>query len=305
MKRISVVTALFILLGCVIAPAPLGAVNKETLQLLQQVSMMQQQLRDLQDSQIKSNAIIQKLTEQILDQVTRISASIDDIKQSNQQTQAGIGNKVDSFAGNLQITQESLDDLKARITKLATDLAAMKGTMESIDSKIAASAPTTPPGASTDSSQVPAPAVVPPRPTQSPDTLYASALNDYTRGLYKLSMNEFQQYLKDFGDTPLAGNAQFYIGQIHYDQGKYRDAIAAYNLVVERYPDSNKTTMAIYKKGMALVKLNEKAAAAKEFRMLIARYPHAPEARLASQELSRISPRSGRAAGSRTSRRED
>ncbi len=303
MKKRIVPTILTVLLIACLVPTPLAAVNKETLQLLQQVSMIQQQLRDLQDSQIKSNAIIQKLTEQILDQVTRLSASVDDLKKSNAQTQAAIGNKVDSFVGNQQIVQENLDELKARLNKLATDLASIKSSVESIDAKIAASAPSGTSGAPGESTTVPLGGQTTAKPSQSPDNLYATALSDYTSGRYKLALGEFQQYLQYYGDTPLAGNAQFYIGQVYYDQGQFQSAIAAYNVVVERFPESNKLTQAIYKKGLALEKLEQRTAASKEFRMLVSRYPNSPEAKLAAQELAKLNPRSARAASSRTSRR--
>jgi len=301
LKRTTLFVSLLVMLaGCFVAK-PLLAVNKETLQLLQQVSAIQQQLRDLQDGQIKSNAILQKLTEQILDQVTRLSASIDDIKKSNSQTQAAVSAKVDSFAGNLQITQESLDELKARLTRLATDLAAMKTTVQSIDSKIGSSAPggtASPPDAS--QSGTPPTGMASATPPDSPDAIYASALSDYTSGRYKLALGEFQQYLKYYGTTPLAGNAQFYIGQIDFQQENYDDAISAFNVVIERYPEGSKITNAIYKKGLALEKLGQRSAAIKEFRMLLTRYPNSPEAKLAAEEVSKLGARTSGAASNRT-----
>jgi tol-pal system protein YbgF len=293
---------LILLTGCFWA-LPQYAVNKETVQLLQQVSAMQQQLRDLQDGQTKSNAILQKLTEQILDQMTRLSASIDDIKKSNAQTQAAVGANVDSLKGNLQITQESLDELKARLTKLATDVAALKTTVQSIDSKIASPAPTGVPAPS-DAGQAPSPTGPSTgTPPDSPDAIYASALSDYTSGRYKLALGEFQQYLKYYGTTPLAGNAQFYIGQIHFMQENYDDAISAFNVVIERYAEGTKVTQAIYKKGLALEKLGQKTSAIKEFRSLVNRYPNSPEAKLAAQELSKLGARTSGAAPSRTTPR--
>ena len=301
MKRKNIFFPVLILLTGFFWAPPQYAVNKETVQLLQQVSAMQQQLRDLQDGQTKSNAILQKLTEQILDQVTRLSASIDDIKKSNAQTQAAVSANVDSLKGNLQITQESLDELKARLTKLATDLAALKTTVQSIDSKIASPSPT---GAPTpgDSGQVAAPPTGPATgtPPDSPDAIYASALSDYTSGRYKMALGEFQHYLKYYGTTPLAGNAQFYIGQIHFMQENYDDAISAFNVVIERYAEGTKVTQAIYKKGLAMEKLGQKTSAIKEFRTLVNRYPNSPEAKLAAQELSKLGARTSGAATGRT-----
>lgn len=305
MKRTKFFFVLLILfVGCLLC-TPIRAVNKETLQLLQQVSMIQQQLRDLQDSQIKSNAIIQKLAEQILDQVTRLSASVDEIKKSNAQTQAAISSKVDAFGGNLQITQESLDELKARLTRLSNDLAAIKTTLQSIDSRVAAPTSASQPPAAAESSSAtpPGSGTTAASPPESPDTLYQSALADLSSGRDKLALGEFQQYLKYYGNTLLAGNAQFYIGQIYYMQGNYEDAIAAFNIVIEHYPDGNKVTDAIYKKGLSLEKLDQKSAAIKEFRTLLTRYPNSPNAKLAAQELSKLTSRSDRAAPNRTAQR--
>jgi tol-pal system protein YbgF len=283
---------------------PLPAANKETLQLLQQVSMIQQQLKDLQDSQTKSNAILQKLTEQIWDQVTRINAALDDLKKSNAQTQAAIGSKVDSFSGNLQITQESLDEIKARLDRVGTDLAAMKTAVQSLDSKIASPAPGNPstvPGDQGISSPTgsTASASTPPEP---PDQMYDSALRDYSGGRYKLALSGFQQFIKYYGNTPLAGNAQFWIGQIYFQQESYQAAVDAFNSVIERYPDGTKLTGSMYKKGLALEALGQKTAAIKEFRQILTRYPNSTEAKQAAQELSKLNQR-GATTSSRTASR--
>lgn len=301
MKPRAVVQAVLILIAMSLAAHPAWAVNKETLQLLQQVSAIQQQLRDLQDGQIKSNAIIQKLTEQILDQVTRLSASIDDIKKSNAQTQAAISSKVDSFAGNLQITQEGLDEIKARLTRLSTDLAGIKSTVQSIDSKLASGTPSSSTGTTGENaSAMPTQSPVTNAPPESPDVLYDTALKDYLSSRYKLAFDEFRQYLKYYPTTPLAGNAQFYIGHIYFLQERYEDAIREFNVVVERYSEGTKVTQAIYKKGQALVKLDQKSAAIREFRLILSRYPASQEAKLAAQELAKLSPPGGSAASRRT-----
>ncbi|MDD5542138.1 MAG: tol-pal system protein YbgF [Acidobacteriia bacterium] len=283
---------------------PLMAANKETLQLLQQVSMIQQQLKDLQDAQIKNDAIIQKLTEQILDQVTRLSGAVDDLKKSNSQTQAAIGNKVDSFTGNLQVTQEGLDELKARLDRLTTDVAALKTTLQSIDAKIPSQTPetATPTG---DQTAAPSTGKTPPAAAapQGPDLMYEAAMKDYSANRLKLALGGFQQFLKYYDNTPLAGNAHFWIGQIFYQQENYKSAIDAFNTVVERYPDSNKLTVSIYKKGMALEALGQKTAALKEFRMLISRYPNSPEAKQASQEVSKLNQRGATSSRTATRRR--
>jgi len=55
-------------------------------------------------------------------------------------------------------------------------------------------------------------------PAPSADTLYSNGLRDITSGKYDLARQEFQDYLKHYGDTDLASNAQFYLGEIAYSQ---------------------------------------------------------------------------------------
>ena len=67
-------------------------------------------------------------------------------------------------------------------------------------------------------------------------------------------MQGFQEYLRYYNNTELAPNAQFYIGQIHYDKTDFAPAVQAFDTVLEKYPENNKTADATYMKGMALLK---------------------------------------------------
>src|SRR5439155_1684707 len=84
-----------------------------------------------------------------------------------------------------------------------------------------ATSPVAPP----DSSAVPSGA-------PSADTLYSNGLRDITSGKYDLARSEFQDYLKYYGDTDLASNAQFYLGEIAYSQKNYDLAVAEYEKVL-------------------------------------------------------------------------
>jgi len=56
------------------------------------------------------------------------------------------------------------------------------------------------------------------------DVLYNNALRDYNSGNFQLASQEFGDYLKYYPNTDLAGNAQFYLGDVAYRQGNYEDA---------------------------------------------------------------------------------
>src|ERR1700736_5746134 len=108
----------------------------------------------------------------------------------------------------------------------------------------AAGTPTvgSPPGGSssppiTGNTIVPSP---PPSGMQAEGT-YTNAYRDYVGGNYDLAMQEFADYLKYFGTTQFAPNAQYYIGDIYYRRKDFDNAVQAFDAVLEHYQDNSKT----------------------------------------------------------------
>src|SRR5207249_8969864 len=122
----------------------------------------------------------------------------------------------------------------------------------------------------------------------SADTLYSNGLRDITSGKYDLARSEFQDYLKYYGETDLASNAQFYLGEIAYSQKKYDDAVAEYEKVLNNYPKSFKLAPARLKKGMALIELGQKPGGIRELREVVKRYPGTEEDRRARARLKEL-----------------
>jgi tol-pal system protein YbgF len=96
--------------------------------------------------------------------------------------------------------------------------------------------------------------------------LYANAMRDKDSGNYDIALQEFTDYLRYFGETASAPNAQYYIGEIYYNQKKFEQAQQAFDLVLEKYPNNDRTLDAMFMKGRTLVQLGEKADAVEEFR---------------------------------------
>jgi tol-pal system protein YbgF len=119
----------------------------------------------------------------------------------------------------------------------------------------------------------PAAAAVNDTPSMSASDLYANAQRDRQGGKLDLALQEFGDYVRWYGNTELAPNAQYYIASIHASQGDYDNAIREYDMVLEKYPDNNKTADAMYGKGVALARLGRRTDGAKEFQELIKRFP--------------------------------
>jgi tol-pal system protein YbgF len=256
---------------------PIFGVNKEELQMMQQLDALQQAVQNLQKTVDTQTAVLKTLIEQANDNVNTMKSAVTDSQGSIQQNLASSGNRFDAITTQMQALSESLEEAKARLSKLGEQMAQMQTILTTLPASNPA--PTGAPGA-------PAAPGAPPLPDA--DSLYTQGLSYYNGGRYDLSIQSFQDYLKYYKDTDRASNAQFYIGECYYSQHDYKDAIAAYDSCIEKYPTGNKAAAAQLKKGFSLLALDQKTAGIRELRSLVQRFPDSHEAELARQRLKKL-----------------
>jgi len=259
--------------------------SKEIIQMMTQLDNLQQEVQNLQGTVDTQTAVLKTLVQQTNDSVNAMKATITRLQDAEQRNLASTANRFDSMTGQVQELSSSLDETKGEIAKLSDQLAQTQKILETIN--------TPPPANTAAQGQSGAPAggsaaADGPPPVPDPNALYNSAYADYTQGQYPLVIQGFQQYLQNYGDTDLASNAQFYIGDAYYLQKKYKQAIQEYDKCIERYPKGNKIAAAYLKKGYALLALRDNAAGQRELLALLRRYPHSHEADLARDRLSRL-----------------
>jgi tol-pal system protein YbgF len=279
MKKHSLLVVLLVTGFAALTPSPAFGVAKEIVQLQTQVQALQDQMARMQQSFDERMGVMRNLVEQSTDNINRMGTAVENLQKGLQQQNNDASGKVDQVSGQIQALHDSLDELKARVTKLSQQIDAMNAARESL----AAQPPTGAPG---QTSTGPTP------PIQAPpaDVLYNNALRDYNAGKYQLAMQEFMDYLKFYGDTDLAGNAQFYIADIEFRQGDFQKAVQDYDRVLEKYPGGNKVPAAQLKKGFALLELGQRDAGSKELNSLIARFPRSIEASQARDRLRNLGP---------------
>ena len=103
-----------------------------------------------------------------------------------------------------------------------------------------------------------------------------------------MAAQEFGDYLKYYGTTDLASNAQFYVGELFFAQQQYDQAINAYSKVINNYPKSFKLAPAHLKRALALIALGEKNSGVSELRMVVKSYPGTDEERRAKAKLQEL-----------------
>ncbi|MYI98727.1 MAG: tol-pal system protein YbgF, partial [Gemmatimonadetes bacterium] len=118
-----------------------------------------------------------------------------------------------------------------------------------------------------------------------PGELYDLALRDYQRGNYDVAVRQFTQYIEYFPDSDLADDARFYIGDCYYTQSLYTQALDAYEMLLDAYPDSNKVPAVLLKIAFIKVARKEPSEARSYLERVIGEFPDAEEAQLARMRL--------------------
>ena len=135
--------------------------------------------------------------------------------------------------------------------------------------------------------------------TGSPSTLWAapSQVQDTSRHLYDRVMEEFKHrdyeaalagfrlFLELHGQTSLAANAQYWVGECQYRMGRYKEALKAFYNVVSYYPLSPKLAASTLKIGQTYTKLKDQEKARMMFERVVDQYPDSPEAEVARKAL--------------------
>jgi tol-pal system protein YbgF len=279
--------------GALLGPAPAGAVAREIIELQTGVNQLIQGQQTMQTAITENAAVQRTLIQQSLDSVNKLSAQMSSVEKITQDHAASSGARLDTMGTQVQGLSDNVADLQARLGKLDQKLTDIQNGLQNIDSKLASPAPSAPPAATASPMSAPPsqPAAAPSpmaaiaQPPASADVLYSNGLRDVNGKHYDLATQEFQDYLKYYGETDLASNAQFYLGEIAFMQNQYQPALDAYNKVIEKYPKSFKTASARMRKGYCLAELGQKAAAIRELRAVVRLYQGTDEAKRSAAKL--------------------
>jgi len=290
------------LAGSLVGPRPALAVAREIIELQRDVTALLQGQKELQTQMTQDHTVQKTLIEQSSDNVSKLNSTMSSLEKSVQDVQANSGARLDTMSTQVQGLSDNLEEIKSRLGKLNQQLVDLQNSVQNIDARISGGAPATSPSTGSPSPNGTAPPnygggsslqpvaspAAPSGPPPSADTLYSNGLRDITSGKYDLARTEFQDYLRFYGDTDLASNAQFYLGEIAYSQHQYDLAVQEYDKVLSSYPKSFKLAPARLKKGMALLEVGQKNPGVKELREVVKRYPGTEEERRARAKLKEL-----------------
>jgi TolA-binding protein len=283
------------LLAVVIASTPVRAhaVSKEIIELQTQVQQLLDMVQRIQSTLDQRFGVLQNLAQQTADQAKQMSTTVNELQQKLNTQNEAVGGKVDTVSGQVQSLNDSVDELKTRIAKLDKTVQDLQAQLQTLQTQPQAATmpggsptgavPGSGPGGGGMTPSAPAMSQTPPL-----KETFQSGMRDYNAGKYDLATGEFQDVLHYYPLDDLAGTAEFYLGEIAYQQKHFDDAVNAYNLVLEGFSGNPKAPAAQLHKGLALLAMNKKEAGIHELRLLIQRHPRTPEAAGARTKLNAL-----------------
>ena len=120
------------------------------------------------------------------------------------------------------------------------------------------------------------------------DRLYARAKQEYDAKNYEVAAVLFKQLLRDHPESPLAGNAQYWLGETFYAQRQYEAAIVAFDEVIQKYGDNAKVPASILKQGYAFAALDDSRNARFFLEQVQRKFPDSDEAKQAGDKLKTL-----------------
>jgi tol-pal system protein YbgF len=117
---------------------------------------------------------------------------------------------------------------------------------------------------------------------------YDAAFAALKGGDYAKAIAGFKGLVASYPQSPLASNAQYWLGEAYYVTHDYPNAITAFQAVTAQWPDSRKAPDALVKIGFTQAALGKNGDARVTLESVLQRYPGTEAAQLATERLKRL-----------------
>jgi tol-pal system protein YbgF len=222
--------------------------------LRNEITLLERQIRSMQESMDRSGGQTSTL-------LTQISDNVNAIRQAQGRVAEAAGSAIKEVDG----IGEKLSATNQRIDRISEQIALLRKLVENLP-------------------KLPTFSEINPG---NPDQLFAAAYGDYSRGNYELALSEFRQYVESYPTSEMADNAQYWIGEVLAAEDQCGLAIPEYDKVITTFAKGDKVPAARLAKGKCLEKIGQRDAARIEWQQLVKLHPRSSEAQIATQLLSK------------------
>lgn len=188
--------------------------------------------------------------------------------------------EVRQLRGQLEVQTHEIEQIKSRERNLMADMDRRLRELERRGGAVAAGPADTP--------AAPAAAAPAAASSAAEQEEYDAAFNLLKDGYRERAIKGFREFIARHPDSPLAGNAQYWIGEANYVMRNFRQAIEEFSKVGKDYPANQKTPDALLKIGYSHYELGAWAKARAALNQVIARHPGTTAAKSAEARLAKM-----------------
>ncbi|MDA8230258.1 MAG: tol-pal system protein YbgF [Magnetospirillum sp.] len=123
----------------------------------------------------------------------------------------------------------------------------------------------------------PPPGLKEPEAPKTPKSMYEDAYKLAQKGDYAGAEEGFRAFLAKYPTNTLAGNAQYWLGDIAFARKDFRQAAGLFGEAYKKYPKSEKAPDMLYKLGASFANLDMKREACRSFAILFSAHPDMPD----------------------------
>lgn len=130
--------------------------------------------------------------------------------------------------------------------------------------------------------------VPPPAADAEEESTYLQVFDQLKAGKYDEAIAGFQGMLDRWPDGRYADNALYWMGESHYVKRDYEKAIATFRQLQERFGDSPKVPDALLKTALAQIELKKPDEARATLQKIVSAHPNSSAANIAKQRLEQL-----------------
>jgi len=117
-------------------------------------------------------------------------------------------------------------------------------------------------------------------------TVYAQSFDALKAGSYSVAITGFKDFLSSYPASPLAENAQYWLGEAYYVTHDLNGASAAFKTVLSKYPQGRKTSDAMLKLGFTQLEQKNVSEGRATLQQVVQKFPNTDAAKRASDRLA-------------------
>ncbi len=214
----------------------------------------------------RSNKRLERENEELKQSVSQVDSLLRIQIEESRALRADLSSSMGWIDDRLRVVESKLDDSGFKVSELTRKVELIKPQVLKEDTT-----------GSSDSTQTTV--------NVDPQKLYDASYLNVVKGNYELAILGFTDFLKYFGKTLLAPDAQYWIAECYYAQKDYQKAVSEFEKLIQNYQKTDNFPPALFKLGLIYLELKDKVKANKYLGQLVDNYPDSNEAKLAKDRL--------------------